>query len=171
MATDDISTTAVTLAKRPVSDKHRIHSHSLSGRKSRIDGFHFNRTYTASNRSLSKLPNLLSKAGIYPSTAGRLFIIKNPSDCILDFFIGSASVKRYRSEQRDPNTSLSSKLEQQSTVTNSDTRLPTLYSITNEYDQKRMSEFRRRQVCFNKMYFKHIYSFISIDLCIKSFHA
>jgi hypothetical protein len=43
-----------------------------------------------------------------------------------------------------------SKIEQQSTTIDSETPLPVLYSLFSDQDQKRMSEFRRRQVCFNR---------------------
>jgi hypothetical protein len=71
MGTDEISTTSVILSKRPISQKHRIRSHSPSARKSRAAEFCINRTLTATNRPSSKLPNLLSKANIYPSTPGK----------------------------------------------------------------------------------------------------
>jgi len=71
MATDEISTTAVTLSKRPISQKHRIRSHSPSARKPLTTEFRINRTLTATNRPSSKLPNLLAKANIYPSTPGK----------------------------------------------------------------------------------------------------
>jgi hypothetical protein len=74
MATDDISATAATLTKRPVSHKHRIHSHSQSVVKPRTDEFRMNRILTATNRPPSKLPNLLANASIYSSDSGKLFI-------------------------------------------------------------------------------------------------
>jgi hypothetical protein len=57
-------------------------------------------------------------------------------------------LKRYRSQQRDRVASSSSKIERQSTTIHSETRVPTLYSLISDNDQKQMFEFRRRQVCF-----------------------
>ncbi|CAF4829996.1 unnamed protein product, partial [Rotaria sp. Silwood2] len=84
---------------------------------------------TGTNQSSSKLPNLLSKATFNTSTSD------------------SMQSKRYRSQQQKDffNTS-SSKFERQSTNINSQTRLPTLYTLTSDNEQKRISEFRRRQI-------------------------
>ncbi len=71
MATDDVSTTSVPPTKRPISRKHRIHSHSPSAGKRRTDEFRINRTLTATNRSSFKLPNLLAKINIHSSTTGK----------------------------------------------------------------------------------------------------
>jgi hypothetical protein len=80
MSTDDIAAPSVTLNKRPLSHKHRIHSHSPSARKTRTDEFRLNRTMTAINRPPSKLPALPAKVSIYSSPSGNYlsdFIHKN----------------------------------------------------------------------------------------------
>ncbi|CAF0737676.1 unnamed protein product [Rotaria sp. Silwood1] len=129
MANDDISTSTVSLANCPVSRKHRVQSPSLSTGKNFTDDCRINRISTGTNQSSSKLPNLLSKTSIHTST----------SDLI--------QLKRHRSQQqKDFFNSSSSKFERQSTNLNSQTRLPTLYTLTSDNDQKRISEFRRRQI-------------------------
>jgi hypothetical protein len=146
MSTDDVSTTAVTRTKRPISCKHRILSHRQSREKSRTDEFRSKRTMTAINRPSSKLPNLLAKGNICPSASGSLFL--EVSRFKVYFPIESMQSRRYHSPQRDRVTSSSAKLERTSTTINPQTRLPVLYSLTNDEDQKGISEFRRRQVCF-----------------------
>jgi hypothetical protein len=74
MSTNDVSVTALGLNKRPVSHKHQVHSHSPTTGKSRADEFRVNRTMTAMNRPLSKLPNGRVKTSFYSSTLGKLFI-------------------------------------------------------------------------------------------------
>ena len=70
MASDDVSETTVTLPKHPTSSKHRMLTRAQSTTKSFADDFRINRTRTATNRSSFKLANVLSTAGIYPSTPG-----------------------------------------------------------------------------------------------------
>lgn len=63
MSADDSSVTAIALAKHSESQKHRVHSHKQSTRKSRIEQSQTNRTMTANNRlSSSKLPQVSAKA-------------------------------------------------------------------------------------------------------------
>jgi hypothetical protein len=70
MSTDDVAAPSVTSNKRPLSHKHRIHSHSPSARKTRTDEFRLKRTMTAINRPPSKLPALPAKVSIYSSESG-----------------------------------------------------------------------------------------------------
>lgn len=146
MSSEDIPTTTVTLAKRPASRKHRSLSNNQSSKDNLADNPRVNRTMTAaSNRSSSKLPNLLAKDNIYGSRPGKFFVKFSFS---FSFSIETMQYKRYRSQEKDLTTS-SSKFDRQSTVINSQTRLPTLYSLTHDQDNKRISEIRRRQVCFS----------------------
>ena len=54
--------------------------------------------------------------------------------------------KRNLIQQQDQLNSSSSKSEQQLSNTSCQPRLPTLYRLTSDYDQRRLSEIRRRQV-------------------------
>jgi hypothetical protein len=137
MSSEDIPTTTVTLAKRPASRKHRSLSNNQSSKDNLADNPRVNRT--------SKLPNLLAKDNIYGSRPGKFFVKFSFS---FSFSIETMQYKRYRSQEKDLTTS-SSKFDRQSTVINIQTRLPTLYSLTHDQDNKRISEIRRRQVCFS----------------------
>ena len=150
MASDNASITSVTLTKRSFSRKHRLHSHSQSREKSGTDEFRPNRTMTAINRPSSKLPNVSTNANTYPSTLGKLFI--GFSYCsALPNLIEPTLFKHYHAQQKDSLVPSSSKLERQSTnIIDSEVRLPVLYSLANDDDRKRMSEFRRRQVRYSR---------------------
>ncbi|CAF1104256.1 unnamed protein product [Rotaria sordida] len=131
MVNDNISTSVVPLANRPISRKPRAHSPTLSTGKNLTCDCYINRISTGTNQSsLSKLPNLISK------TSSTHTLTSDPMQ-----------LKRYRSQQqKDLFNSSSSKFERQSTNINSQTRLPTLYTLISDNDQKRISEFRRRQI-------------------------
>ena len=73
MSADDISVTAIAMAKHSDSQKHRVHSHKQSARKSRIEQFQVNRTMTAYNRPSSKLPHVSTKATANAPTFGKSF--------------------------------------------------------------------------------------------------
>jgi hypothetical protein len=141
MASDDVSTTIAAVTKRPISRKHRILSHSQSTGQNLADNFRQNRTLTATQRPSSKLPNLLAKANIYPSTPPGKLVFKVFLFFNFLFAVDSVQLRRHHSQQGD-------KLERQSTNINSLTRLPTLYSLRSDYDRKLAIEYQRRQVGF-----------------------
>ncbi len=156
MTTNDVSIIPIALNKRPLSDKQRIRSRSPSVNKSRSEEFRLNRTMTAINRPSSKLPNARIKTSLYSSVLGKLSI--GVLFIISMLFIG------YRPPEQNP------KLERQSTTVNANRRLPVVYSLMTEHDQRQMSEFRRRQVDFCR-YLLPIYILVfrfmlSIIICV-----
>lgn len=90
-----------------------------------------------------------------------------------DMFVESMIFKRYRSPEKDRFAQSPPKLERQSITVSPEKRLPILYSLTSEDDQRRKSEFRRRQVCWAKIVHSQISIFIyfSLDICLEPFHA
>lgn len=57
--------------------------------------------------------------------------------------------KRYRSQKKDILNSSSLKIERQTTIINSQTRLPPLNTTSNDNNQKQRSDYQRRQVCLS----------------------
>ncbi|CAF1069711.1 unnamed protein product [Rotaria sordida] len=116
---DDLSTSISSIKQLSQSHKHRILTHNQPRGKNLINDVHSN------EHSTTKLPSLLSKSSFFPSTSETM------------------RFKRYRSQQKDIiKTSSLSKFERQTTNLISQTRLPTL----NNNEQKRISEFQRRQI-------------------------
>jgi hypothetical protein len=56
--------------------------------------------------------------------------------------------KRYRPQQKDILSTSSSKIERQTTIITSQTRLPPLNTSSNDNQPKQRCEYQRRQVCF-----------------------
>ncbi|CAF1100412.1 unnamed protein product [Rotaria sp. Silwood1] len=129
MANDDLSTPIPSIKKRSQSHKNRILTHNHTTGKSLVDDVHSNENSRLGNNSTPKLPSLFSKSSIFPS----------PSE--------SMRFKKYRSQQKDIITTSSlSKFERQTINITSQTRLPTIYTTSNNNEQKRVSEFQRKQI-------------------------
>ncbi|CAF2649480.1 unnamed protein product [Rotaria sp. Silwood2] len=129
MANGDLSTSLPSMKKHSYSHKHRILTHNQTTGKNLNDDLPNSDISTTGNNSTTKLPSLLSKSSIFPS----------PSDAM--------RFKRYRSPRKDiVTTSSLTKIERQTTNIISQTRLPTLYTTSNNNEQKRISEFQRRQI-------------------------
>ncbi|CAF0786382.1 unnamed protein product [Adineta steineri] len=120
MPSEDISTSPVILSKRIKSHKHRTNNPSQSVDKSLSDDFRISRPLTARNRSLSKSPKIPPKTEF-------------------------VQFKRCQSQPRDV-LPPSLKLERQSTNMTYQPRLPTFHTVAHEQEQKRTSDFRRRQI-------------------------
>ncbi|CAF5206798.1 unnamed protein product, partial [Rotaria magnacalcarata] len=128
MGDDDVSTTVVQLGNQSITRKSRAHSPSPSTGKNHSDDSRLNRTSTEINRPSAKLPNL-PKATVFSSSSD------------------SMQLKRYRSQlSKDFFNSASTKFERQATNMNGQTRLPTLYALASDSDQKRIAEARRKQI-------------------------
>ncbi|CAF3374742.1 unnamed protein product [Rotaria socialis] len=129
MGDNDVSTTVVQLGNQSITRKSRAHSPGPSIGKNSSDDCRLNRTATEINRPSGKLPNLLPKATVFSSSSD------------------SIQLKRYRSQlSKDFFNSTSTKFERPATNMNGQSRLPTLYALTSEGDQKRIAEARRKQI-------------------------
>lgn len=120
-------------------------SPTRKSRKNHIDDLRTSRTQNSANRMPNKLPSLQSiptgKTFVF-----LFFIVRFDFIEILRFRLESTR-SRFDSQTIKPFLPSSTiKLERQLTNINSTNRLPTLYSLFDPDDQKRIANLRRRQV-------------------------
>ncbi|CAF0726987.1 unnamed protein product [Adineta ricciae] len=119
MTSENLPSSPVILRKRTASRKHHVPSQSIDNTV--IDNLRPSKTAAGRNRSLSRSSKFLPKAE-------------------------SISVKRCQSQQKEVHISTITKLERQVTTITMQTRLPTFPMTANDEEQKRTSDFRRRQI-------------------------